>query len=191
MKRRLGSHGELADKLTAGDWVIALNGRYLPFRFGRAAVDPYIVLEIAFSDLPAVLVERVRWRPGQRLWLGVIAGERTFAYVERAGATLTVGCRGGWQKAQLMTARTAALAALMPEKGEAGHSKAVLCPMPGLVVSVMVREGQVVEAGESLAVVEAMKMENVLRAERAGEIGRIHVKPGDSLAVDAVMMEFA
>ena len=63
--------------------------------------------------------------------------------------------------------------------------------MPGLVVSIAVREGQEVKAGETLAVVEAMKMENVLRAERDGVVKAIKAKPGDSLAVDAVIMEFA
>ena len=90
-----------------------------------------------------------------------------------------------------MTPRAAALAALMPEKREADTSKALLCPMPGLVVSIAVSEGQKVAAGETLAVVEAMKMENVLRAERAATVARILAKPGDSLAVDAVIMEFA
>ena len=63
--------------------------------------------------------------------------------------------------------------------------------MPGLVVSIAVGEGQEVKAGETLAVVEAMKMENVLRAERDGVVKAIKAKPGDSLAVDAVIMEFA
>jgi len=67
----------------------------------------------------------------------------------------------------------------------------VRCPMPGLVVSIAVSEGQEVKAGETLAVVEAMKMENVLRAERDGVVKAIKAKPGDSLAVDAVIMEFA
>ena len=71
-----------------------------------------------------------------------------------------------------------------------GGSKVVRCPMPGQVVSLAVTEGQEVKAGETLAVVEAMKMENVLRAERDGVIRRVHVKPGDSLAVDAVILEF-
>ena len=72
-----------------------------------------------------------------------------------------------------------------------GSEKAVRCPMPGLIVSLAVAEGQEIKAGETLAVVEAMKMENVLRAERDGTIKTIRVKPGDSVAVDAVIMEFA
>jgi propionyl-CoA carboxylase alpha chain len=79
----------------------------------------------------------------------------------------------------------------MPVKTAADSGKAVRCPMPGLVVSIAVLEGQEVKAGETLAVVEAMKMENVLRAERDGVVKAIRAKPGDSLAVDAVIMEFA
>jgi propionyl-CoA carboxylase alpha chain len=79
----------------------------------------------------------------------------------------------------------------MPESAEANSSKALVCPMPGLVVSIAVCEGQKVEPGETLATVEAMKMENVLRAERAAVVAKILAKPGDSLAVDAVIMEFA
>jgi propionyl-CoA carboxylase alpha chain len=67
----------------------------------------------------------------------------------------------------------------------------VRCPMPGLIVSLAVAEGEEVKAGETLAVIEAMKMENILRAERDGTIKTIRVKPGDSVAVDAVIMEFA
>ena len=78
----------------------------------------------------------------------------------------------------------------MPVKKAADTGKFVLCPMPGLVVSLAVKEGQEVKAGETLAVVEAMKMENVLRAEPTARSNH-QCKPGDSLAVDAVMMEFA
>ena len=99
--------------------------------------------------------------------------------------------RGVETRAYVYTEREAAAARLMPAKKAADSGKALRCPMPGLVVSIAVSEGQEVKAGETLAVVEAMKMENVLRAERDGVVKRIRVKPGDSLAVDAVIMEFA
>jgi len=67
----------------------------------------------------------------------------------------------------------------------------VRCPMPGLVISIAVAEGQDVKAGETLAVIEAMKMENVLRADRDGVVKKIHARTGDSLPVDAVILEFA
>ena len=92
---------------------------------------------------------------------------------------------------RVYTRREAELAALMPEKAEADTGKQLLCPMPGLVKAIHVMVGQEVKAGESLCMVEAMKMENVLRAERDATVAKIHAKEGDSLAVDAVIMEFA
>ncbi|MFN9356847.1 MAG: biotin/lipoyl-containing protein, partial [Alphaproteobacteria bacterium] len=97
------------------------------------------------------------------------------------GATATISVR---------RPRVAALAGHMIEKPPADTSKQLLCPMPGLVISIQVQVGQDVKAGEVLAVVEAMKMENVLRAERDGVVKRIAAKPGDSLPVDAVILEF-
>jgi propionyl-CoA carboxylase alpha chain len=93
--------------------------------------------------------------------------------------------------AHVYTEAEAAAARLMPEKTTSGSGKRVLCPMPGLVVSIAVSAGQEIKAGETLAVVEAMKMENVLRAERDGVVKAIHAKPGETLAVDAVILEFA
>ena len=99
--------------------------------------------------------------------------------------------RGIAVRAYVYTGREAAAARLMPVKKLTDSGKAVRCPMPGLVLSIAVTEGQDVKAGETLAVVEAMKMENVLRAERDGIVKRIHARKGDSLAVDAVLLEFA
>jgi propionyl-CoA carboxylase alpha chain len=89
------------------------------------------------------------------------------------------------------TEREAAAARFMPAKKVVDSGKAVRSPMPGLVISIAVAEGQEVKAGETLAVVEAMKMENVLRADRDGVVKRIHARRGESLAVDAVILEFA
>ena len=89
-----------------------------------------------------------------------------------------------------MSRRIAELNALMPRKEPPDTSRMLLCPMPGLVVSINVAEGQEVKAGETLAVIEAMKMENVLRAERDLVVAKIDAAKGDSLAVDAVIMEF-
>ena len=102
--------------------------------------------------------------------------------VRQGGAAATITVR---------SPHAAELAALMPVKAAADTSKFLLCPMPGLVVSVNVQEGQDVKAGESLAVVEAMKMENVLTAERDGKIKKVNAKKGDSLALDDVILEFA
>jgi propionyl-CoA carboxylase alpha chain len=86
--------------------------------------------------------------------------------------------------------RVAELARLMPEKLPPDTSKMLLCPMPGVVTSILVGEGDTVEAGQSLATVEAMKMENVLRAERRATVKKVAAKAGASLAVDELIMEF-
>ena len=91
----------------------------------------------------------------------------------------------------MLSLRAAELLALMPEKKPQDTSRLLLSPMPGLLASVAVEAGQEVKTGETLAIIEAMKMENVLRAERDGVIKKINVKQGDSVAVDAVVMEFA
>jgi propionyl-CoA carboxylase alpha chain len=90
----------------------------------------------------------------------------------------------------VLSPRAAELLALMPEKTPPDTSRLLLSPMPGLLASLAVAQGQEVKAGEALATVEAMKMENVLRAERDGRIAVIRAKPGDSLAVDEVILEF-
>ena len=99
--------------------------------------------------------------------------------------------RGADLKVHVRTPRQAELARLMPEKLPADMSKYLLCPMPGLVVKMYVAEGDEVQDGQALCTVEAMKMENILRAERKGVIKAIKAQPGDSLAVDAVIIEFA
>src|SRR5690606_20115498 len=103
---------------------------------------------------------------------------------------IRIDWRGMWVEARTMQPRTAELERLMPRKEPADTSKLLLCPMPGLVVTIAVSEGQEVRAGETLAIVEAMKMENVLRADEDVTVARILAKAGDSLAVDAVIMEF-
>jgi propionyl-CoA carboxylase alpha chain len=92
--------------------------------------------------------------------------------------------------AHVYTPREATMARLMPEKKLADTSKKLLCPMPGLIVALAVVAGQDVKAGDTLAIVEAMKMHNVLRAERDVTVKKLNAKAGDSLGVDAVIMEF-
>jgi propionyl-CoA carboxylase alpha chain len=130
------------------------------------------------------------WKPGDPTWSGTIDGRAIWVQVRPVPNGFDLAHRGVETRAYVYTEREAAAARLMPAKKEADSGKAVRCPMPGLVVSIAVLEGQEVKAGETLAVVEAMKMENVLRAERDGVVKAIRAKPGDSLAVDAVIMEF-
>jgi propionyl-CoA carboxylase alpha chain len=124
------------------------------------------------------------------LWQGRIGGEVVAVQVRRLLNGYRLSHRGVETDAHVYTPREAALARLMPEKVLADTSKKLLCPMPGLVVSINVEPGQEVKAGEPLAIVEAMKMENVLRAERDATVKAIHARKGESLAVDAVIMEF-
>ncbi len=131
------------------------------------------------------------WKPGDALWTGTINSEPVAVQVRPVPNGFALAYRGVEAKAFVYTASEAGYARLMPPKKIADTGKQVLCPMPGLVVSIAVKEGQEVKAGETVAVVEAMKMENVLRAEIDGTVKKINAKPGDSLAVDAVILEFA
>ena len=130
------------------------------------------------------------WMPGAALWRGFIDGEPLTVQIRRIVNGFRLSHRGAARDAFVFSPREAELAKLMPAKKLTDTSKKLLCPMPGLVVSIAVAEGQEVKAGEALAIVEAMKMENILRAERDGTVKVIKAKPGDSLAVDAVIMEF-
>ena len=131
------------------------------------------------------------WKPGDALWTGTINSEPVAVQVRTVPNGFALAYRGVEAKAYVYTESEAGYARLMPLKKVADTGKQVLCPMPGLVVSIAVKEGQEVKAGETVAVVEAMKMENVLRAEIDGTVKKINAKPGDSLAVDAVILEFA
>ncbi|HEY1472854.1 MAG TPA: acetyl/propionyl/methylcrotonyl-CoA carboxylase subunit alpha [Pseudolabrys sp.] len=131
------------------------------------------------------------WKPGEPLWVGTIDGFSVAVQVRPIPNGFALAYRGVEAKAFVYTEGEAGYARLMPPKKVADTGKQVLCPMPGLVVSIAVKEGQEVKAGETVAVVEAMKMENVLRAEIDGTVKKINAKPGDSLAVDAVILEFA
>jgi propionyl-CoA carboxylase alpha chain len=134
---------------------------------------------------------RSAWKPGEPVWSGTVNGNAVAVQVRPVPNGFQLSWRGTFAKAQVYTAPEADYARLMPIKVAADTGKTLLCPMPGLVKAIAVAEGQEVKAGETLAVVEAMKMENVLRAERDGTVKKLHAKAGDSLAVDAVIMEFA
>jgi len=131
------------------------------------------------------------WWPGEPLWTGMVHGRPVSVQVRAILNGYDLAYRGIRAKVRVYTEREAALAALMPEKAPPDTSKMLLCPMPGLVKAIHVTAGQEVKTGEALCVVEAMKMENVLRAEREAVVKSIKAKPGDSLAVDAVILEFA
>jgi propionyl-CoA carboxylase alpha chain len=131
------------------------------------------------------------WRPGEPVWHGTLDGVKVAAQVRAVLNGVALGHAGAYANAHVYTAREAELAALMPEKVAADTGKFLLCPMPGVVKQISVTVGQEIKAGEALCMVEAMKMENVLRAEKDATVAKILAKEGDSLAVDAVIMEFA
>ena len=167
------------------DWVVFLGRDAFPVHVHETDFGT----EVTFDDGTPVRVNS-EWALGQSLLHGNVDGEAMIVKVEfvRGGARLRY--RGADLKAVVRTPREAELFALMPEKLPPDTSKLLLCPMPGLVVKVDVEVGQAVEDGQALCTVEAMKMENILRAEKKGVVKKINAGPGDSLAVDDVIMEF-
>ena len=132
-----------------------------------------------------------RWSPGEPLLRATVDRQPIVVQVDASGSGWRLIHEGGQAEALVLTPRQAELYALMPVKAAPDTSKFLLSPMPGLLASVAVSEGQEVKAGEALAVVEAMKMENVLRAVQDGTVKTLHAKPGDSLKVDQKIIEFA
>jgi propionyl-CoA carboxylase alpha chain len=131
------------------------------------------------------------WTPGDPVWQGTIDGEWLAMQVRPIANSFRLAHQGFEVTVNVFTETEAAAARLMPVGAKADSGKKLLCPMPGLVVSIAVSEGQEVKAGETLAVIEAMKMQNVLRAERDGTVKKIHASAGATLAVDALILEFA
>jgi len=131
------------------------------------------------------------WKAGDPVWQGTIDGQLAAMQVRPVLNGFRLAHQGFEVEVQVFTEAEAAAARLMPVIAASDSGKKLLCPMPGLVVSIAVSEGQEVKAGETLAVVEAMKMQNVLRAERDGTVKKIHAAPGATLAVDALILEFA
>jgi propionyl-CoA carboxylase alpha chain len=130
------------------------------------------------------------WRPGQPVMHLRIEDRLATVQIERLpGRAFRLVHRGVVRLARVLSPRAADLLRMMPEKQPADTSRLVLSPMPGLLTQIVVDEGQEVKAGEPLVVVEAMKMENVLRAERDGRVAKLCARPGDSLAVDQVILE--
>ncbi len=150
--------------------------------------DRSVTLQLDGEDDPVVVA--YDWSPAVAVWQGDIGGRAVSVQVRPILNGYRLGHRGVETEAHVYTRREAELARLMPVKLPPDTSRQLLCPMPGLVVSIAVEVGQEVKAGEQLCVVEAMKMENILRAERDSRVSAIHAGPGDSLAVDAVIMEF-
>ncbi|WP_048646640.1 acetyl-CoA carboxylase biotin carboxylase subunit [Nitratireductor soli] len=171
------------------DWVVRLNDEYLTATVIEGMISIPLEMDICI-DGGATLTVSSSWRPGDAVWQGAVGGRPVSVQVRPVLNGVQLAWQGVSAKARVMLPRIADLDRLMPVRVAPDTSKLLLCPMPGLVVSIAVAIGQEVKAGEILAVVEAMKMENVLRAERDGTVAKVNAAPGDSLAVDAVIMEF-
>ena len=169
----------VAEPALSSDWIVKLGGRNFAVTLseGGAVVDG----------------ERIEgrwdWRPGKPFAQVSCNGNAFGVQVRRDGAHWVFTTHGACHRGMALPARLAGHAALMIEKVPPDTSKMLLCPMPGLLVKLHVGEGEVVEAGQPLATVEAMKMENILRAEKASTIARINYGEGATLAVDEVILE--
>ncbi|MDL2407289.1 acetyl/propionyl/methylcrotonyl-CoA carboxylase subunit alpha [Rhizobium calliandrae] len=171
------------------EWIVKLGAHYIPVTLKDGLVTIPFEMDMRINGV--TLTVATDWRPGDAIWAGTLGGRKMTAQIRPFLNGLRLDWQGLSVQAKIFTPRQAELDKLMPIKMPPDTSKLLLCPMPGLVVAIAVAQGQEVKAGETLAIVEAMKMENVLRAERDLIVGKINAKPGESLAVDAVIMEFA
>ena len=167
------------------DWVVALNGDTFAVKI---AADPE-GSTVTFEDGTAHRVTS-DWTPGLHLAHVMVDGKPLVMKVAKIPMGFRLRLRGADLKCHIQTPRQAELAALMPEKLPPDTSRFLLCPMPGLVVKIAVEVGQEVQEGQALATVEAMKMENILKAERTAVVKAIRTSAGQSLKVDDVIMEF-
>ncbi|MBI1262262.1 MAG: acetyl-CoA carboxylase biotin carboxylase subunit [Rhizobiales bacterium] len=172
------------------DWVVSINDWTVKASAIRNEMGVEVSLLDADDKVMSTHFVESEWVPGEFVFHGFVDGKPIVVQLERAKEGYQLKYRGASAHAVVRTKTAHALNLLMPEKVAPDTSKFLLCPMPGLVKSIAVEAGQDVKAGQTLAVVEAMKMENILRAERDGKVAKIECAAGDSLAVDAVIMEF-
>jgi propionyl-CoA carboxylase alpha chain len=184
-RSRISGRMDNHERVVGTDWVVTLQGESFEFRIDA---DP------AGSTLRCLDGSEMRvtsdWTPGDPLANLMVDDVPLVLKVGRIHAGYRIRTRGADLKVYVRTPRQAQLATLMPEKMPPDTSKLLLCPMPGLIVKVDVEVGDEVHEGQALCTVEAMKMENILRAEKKSVVTRVNVGPGDSLGVDEVIMEF-
>jgi propionyl-CoA carboxylase alpha chain len=167
------------------EWNVALQGQ----DFDVTIAADHDGSTVRFADGSEIRVSG-DWTPGDQLARMTVNGDPLVMKVGKVSGGFRIRSRGAELKVHVRTPRQAELARKMPEKVPPDTSKLLLCPMPGLIVKVDVAEGDEVQEGQALCTVEAMKMENILRAERKGTVSKINASAGDSLAVDDVIMEF-
>lgn len=183
-RTRISGRMDNHERHVGEDWVVKLQGQ---------AHDTRISADKSGADVEIngkTLRVESDWTPGDPLARLTVDGTPLVLKIGKISGGFRVRYRGADLKVHIRTPRQAELAALMPEKLPPDTSKYLLCPMPGLIVKVDVTEGDEVQEGQALCTVEAMKMENILRAEKRGTVKKINAGAGDSLAVDEVIMEF-
>jgi len=177
----LGNH----ERRVGDNWVVSLQGECFPLKIAADKAGS----TVTFEDGTALRVES-GWTPGKSLAKLTVDGAPLVLKVGKIPMGFRIRVRGADLKVHVRTPRQHDLALLMPEKLPPDTSKFLLCPMPGLIVKISVEEGQEVQEGQALATVEAMKMENILKAERKGVVKKINCAAGASLKVDDIIMEF-
>jgi len=169
-------------------WQVSIDGHA---REAEAA-NTEAGLEIELTGEGRTLrLESTDWTPGRPQFKGVLNGRIFTATVKPAADGFVIRHRAAEARVKVLTPKVAALYARLPEKVPADTSRMVISPMPGLVVSIDVAAGQEVKEGETVAVIEAMKMQNIIKAERDGVVKSVGPKAGDSVAADEVLVEFA
>jgi propionyl-CoA carboxylase alpha subunit len=156
----------------------------------RVRIKPYKGGTLALLDGGELIDIIGRWVPGQRLLSVTVDGRRRIVQVRRAGRNWELQTRGASHQVQVLLPHVAELAKHMIEKVPPDLSRYLIAPMPGLLTRLDVTVGDKVEPGQPVAVMEAMKMENILRAPKAATVKATPAKPGDSLAVDQIIVEF-
>ncbi|WP_417473491.1 acetyl-CoA carboxylase biotin carboxylase subunit [Leisingera sp.] len=184
-RTRVSGRMDNHERKVGTDWVVSLQGQSYPVVIDADRDGA----TVRFEDGEALRVSS-DWTPGDQLATVDVNGETLVLKTGKITQGFRIRSRGADIRVHVRTPRQAELAQLMPEKQAPDTSKMLLCPMPGLIVKVDVEVGQEVQEGQPLCTVEAMKMENILRAERKGVVSKINASAGDSLAVDDVIMEF-
>ena len=172
--------GQLGDELDPpGDWQVMVGGVVHDVEIGADE----ILVDGTDIDL------ELEYTPGESLVIAEVDDGELAVRVKKTATGFALTTRGATHKARCLPAHIAPLAQHMIEKIPPDLSRFLICPMPGLITAIHVEAGDKVEAGQPLAIVEAMKMENILRAEKSGTVKIVNAKAGDSLAVDAVILE--
>jgi propionyl-CoA carboxylase alpha chain len=166
------------------DWVVILDGQAIPVELETGEGGA----KVRIDGGPQRQLESA-WHPGQILFEGGLDGQAFALQVRPRAEGFALRLRGVRAFAIVASPQAARLRGLIPERPAADTSRLVLSPMPGLVVSMEVKEGQEIKAGEAMAIVEAMKMQNIIRAERDGIVARVHVQAGASVAADEILAE--